>query len=103
MIAIGVALLGHCVPVGLDAVFVDTEIAYTLNFTFPHAAAVALVHVVGLRIPVVEITYDRDGLGIGRPCAEYYRAVALTVCTEILVCAHVFTLVKKMLCQISSR
>ena len=52
---------------------------------------------------VVEITDDRNGLGVRRPCAEYYRTVALTVCTEIFVSAHVFTFVKKMLCQISSR
>ena len=103
MIAVGVTLLGHGVPIGFDAVLVDAEIAYSLNFTFPHAAAVALVHVIRLGIPVVEIADDRDGLGIGRPCAEYDRTVALTVCTEIFISAHVFTLVKKMLCQISSR
>ena len=103
MIAVRIALLRHSVPIGFNTVLVNAKIAYTLNFTFPHAAAVALVHIVCLWIPVIEITYNRDGLRIGRPCAENYRTITLTVCTEIFVCTDVFTFVKKMLCQISSR
>ena len=103
MVTIRVTLQSHGTVIGLHTVLVNAEIADVFNLTFPHAAVIALVHGIGLRIPSVEITYYGNSLGVGRPSTENHFSVALTMRTHILIGTDIFALIKKVLRQASAR